>query len=254
MSEQSDFAVDPYYTEFAAEYDRHTKGVQGDIDLYRTLALEANGLVVELGVGTGRIAIPAAEAGVDLLGLDRSPEMLAICRVKAEAAGVRRLSLAVADMRRFALMRPAALVTIPHRAFLHNLTTADQRATLASCRAALALGGRLAINIFDPDIVRIAHRIGRGAEEWEAGVSGEQQDAQRQQYDTAGQRADSTIVLTDATGRSRRVAIRLRYVHRFEMEHLLIRSGFEVERLEGDCFRQPYGPSSTEMVWVARAV
>ena len=246
-------ARDPYYTEFAGEYDRHTKGVRGDIDFYRALSLEADGLVVELGVGTGRTAIPAARAGARVLGLDLSSEMLTICRAKAEEASVRGLSLAVADMRRFALAHPAALVTIPHRAFLHNLTTDDQLATLLSCRAALGPGGRLALNVFDPDIAHMADWIGRGPDEWDEGVYRED-SSQRHDSGTSDQRSDSTIVLTDASGQRRRVEIRVRYVHRYELEQLLSRSGFEVERLDGDFDGQPYGPSSTEMVWLARAV
>ena len=54
---------DPYYTDFAPQYDRHTSGVAGDVEFYRELAQQASGPVVELGVGTGRVAIPAAQAG-----------------------------------------------------------------------------------------------------------------------------------------------------------------------------------------------
>ena len=188
-----------------------------------------------------------------MLGLDLSPQMLAICRDKALEAGATGLSLAIGDMRRFALVRPAALVTIPHRAFLHNLTTDDQLATLACCRAALARGGRLALNVFNPDLGRIADWTERGPDEWEDAPGWPSGARQRHDYDPAGQRVDWTMMLPDVEGRRRRVTIRLRRVHRFEMEHLLERSGFVVDDLYGDFAGRPFGPLSTEMVWVARA-
>ena len=245
---------DPYYTDFAREYDRHTSGVAGDVEFYRKLAQQANGPVVELGVGTGRVAIPIVQAGVAVLGLDLSPEMLAICREKALEAHATGLALAAGDMRRFALARPAALVTIPHRAFLHNLTTDDQLATLACCRAALARGGRLALNVFNPDPGQIMDWTERGPDEWEDAPGWPSRTRQRHDYDSARQRADWTMMLPDAKGRRRRVTIRLRWVHRFEMEHLLERSGFVVEDLYGDFAGRPFGSLSTEMVWVARAI
>jgi SAM-dependent methyltransferase len=243
--------VDPFYTDFAQAYDEHSQGVRGDVEFYRDLALEAGGLTVELGVGTGRIAIPCAEAGAQLLGLDLSRQMLAIARRKAAASGVEGLALAQADMRRFALARPAQLVTIPYRAFLHNLTTEDQLATLEACRGSLEPGGRLALNVFNPDIAKIADWLQRGPDEWEDRPGG---GSQRHTYEPAGQRVDSSMLLPSADRRPRRVEIRLRYVYRHELEHLLARTSFAIERLEGDFFGAPFGPLSTEMVCVAQAI
>lgn len=244
---------DPFYTDFARAYDDHSQGVRGDVEFYRDLALEADGLTVELGVGTGRIAIPSVAAGARVLGLDLSREMLAICRQKAAEAGLgsrEGLALAQADMRRFALARPARLVTIPYRAFLHNLETEDQIATLEACRAALEPGGLLALNVFNPDIAKIADWLQRGPEEWEPRPGGGQQ---RHDYEPAGQRVDSSMLLPSSEGRPRRVEIRLRYVYRHELEHLLARAGFAIERLEGDFLGTAFGPLSTEIVCVARA-
>jgi len=186
---------DPYYTDFAIEYDQHTNGVRGDIEFYRKIALSADGPVIELGVGTGRTAIPAALAGTEVLGLDLSPEMLALCRSKAAEVGVSTLSLAVADMRQFALARPVDLVVIPHRAFLHNLTMGDQLATLASCRAALRPGGRLALNVFNPDLAKMVEWMLRGPEDWEDREAGPAGAVHRHDYDPSDQRCDSTIML-----------------------------------------------------------
>src|SRR5690606_11827868 len=104
---------DPYYREYARAYDEHSRGVPGDVEFYVALAREA-GAVVELGVGTGRIAVPTAQAGVPVLGFDREPAMLEVAREKAEVAGVSHLvTLRDGDMRSFTLDAPVPLVTIP---------------------------------------------------------------------------------------------------------------------------------------------
>src|SRR5690606_1802312 len=71
------------YGAYAELYDERSEGVRGDVEFYRDLALEAGGLVVEVGAGTGRMAIPMAEAGVEVVGIDLSREMLAVAGRKA---------------------------------------------------------------------------------------------------------------------------------------------------------------------------
>jgi len=156
-----------YYRDLAGAYDEISLGVPGDVEFYVALAREAGGPVVELGAGTGRVAIPMALAGAEVIAIDREPAMLAIAREKAAAAGIRdRLQFIEDDMRSFAIEQPAALVVIPHRTFLHNLTEADQEATLAACRRALRPEGRLALNVFNPDLTLIARRM-QSAGHWE---------------------------------------------------------------------------------------
>ncbi len=155
---------DPYYRDFAHAYDEYSRGVAGDVEFYRRLAAEA-GVVVELGVGTGRIAIPTAQTGIPVVGFDREPAMLAVAREKARDAGVEALvTLREGDMRSFVLDQPVPLVTIPFRTFLHNLTTEDQLATLAACHRALVPGGRLALNVFNPDLQKMARWMGARGE------------------------------------------------------------------------------------------
>ena len=251
--------IDPLYSEFAEQYDvrfpgQTSIGVDGDIAFYTRLAGEANGPVVEIAVGTGRVAIPMVLAGVQVLGLDLSPQMLAIARRKAtERAVERELGLAVADMRSFALSRPAALITIPARAFMHNLTTDDQLATLAACRAALRPGGRLALNIFNPNLEMIAHCMQLPPEDREQPGTQLPGELETRDYDPSEQRVDTRLKMRAPDGQNV-VAIRLRWIYRFEMEHLLARSGFEVEELYGDFDGNRFDITSTELVWVARAV
>lgn len=238
---------DPYYRDFAHAYDQYSHGLAGDVEFYRGLAEEA-GAVVELGVGTGRIAVPTAQAGVPVLGFDREPSMLTVASEKARAAEVESLiTLREGDMRSFVLERPVPLVTIPFRTFLHNLTTEDQIATLEACHRAVEPGGRLALNVFNPNL----RMMERGAQHWEPFGAWEGFEA-HQDYAPVEQAVTTSLRVRDGDGAWRRTSFRLRYVHRYEMQHLLERTGFEVESLAGGFTDEAFEEGSPEMVWVAR--
>jgi SAM-dependent methyltransferase len=242
--------ADDYYLHHADLYDLASTGIEGDVAFYRALALEAGGPVVELGAGTGRIAIPLAEAGVEVIGIDTSLPMLEIAQAKAAAAGVEhRLRLIEGDMRSFTVQEPVSLVLIPYRTFLHNLTTDDQLATLAACHRALRPGGRLALNVFNPDLRRIVEGLAASPGQWRPDPLGREAN---EQHEPAGQIVRTRLRLRDASGSRREASIAVRYVYRYEMEHLLARSGFEVEALYGDFAGAPFDERSTELVWVAQ--
>src|SRR3954447_10527721 len=129
-----------------------------DVAFYVGLAREADGPVVELAIGNGRVAIPVAQAiGRPVVGIDTSPAMLELARTGAAEAGV-ELELHEGDMRELALDEPAALIYCPFRALLHLPTWADRRRTFERVAASLEPGGRFAWNafVFDP---RIAARL-----------------------------------------------------------------------------------------------
>ena len=165
-----------HYEAFAEIYDDWASHMTEDVPFYVELAREADGLVVELAVGNGRVAIPVArETGRKVIGTDRSPAMLAQAREKADAAGV-ELELREEDMRDFELEEPAALVYCPFRALLHLPTWADRRRVFERVAAALQPGGRFAWNsfVFNPHIAAendgkwdehagIRHRVDRHA-------------------------------------------------------------------------------------------
>jgi SAM-dependent methyltransferase len=119
---------------FARRYDEWSGGMTKDIGFYVGLAREANGPIVELAVGNGRVAIPVArEVGRPVIGIDSSPDMLEQARSRAAEAGV-ELDLRYGDMRDLALDEPAALIYCPFRSLLHIPTWADRRRTLARRR------------------------------------------------------------------------------------------------------------------------
>ncbi len=204
-------------------------------------------------------SVDAIPRNLTLVELDTEPRvlgaMLAIAREHARAAGVEdRLTLVEGDMRSFEAPEPAALVTIPFRAFLHNLTTEDQLATLGACHRALRPGGRLALNIFNPSLPLIVRWMSQGPQHWEPFASAAAADGAEahHEYAPVGQIVTTRLRVRSEDGGWRRTTFRLRYVYRYEMEHLLARTGFEVESLTGDFFEASFGEQSTEMVWVAR--
>ena len=253
-----------YAGESAAYYDDVATGLDGDVAFYVEAARSAGSPVLELGCGTGRILIPTAEAGVDIVGLDASRDMLAIARHKLEQRPSHvqsRVQLVEGDMRRFSIDRRFALITIPYRAFLHNLDAADQLETLGRVRDHLSENGQLVFNVFDPKVQHLA--AGRWSipakrrREFVHPRTGHRVTIKEEfTYDLARQMVDGAFVFDEVdatTGQVRgtvRSPLTLRYVFRYEMEHLLARSGFRIEALFGDFKRGPF-VAGGEQIWIA---
>jgi SAM-dependent methyltransferase len=225
------------YDAFAPIYDDWVSHMETeDVAFYVELAREAHGPVVELAVGTGRVAIPVAQAiGRPMLGIDSSPAMLEIARERAAEAGV-ELELREEDMRDFTLDEPAALVYCPARAMLHLPTWRDKRLVFERVAAALQPGGRFAWNVFvfNPHIA--AEHDGK----WE-----EQTGIKNRSTHVP---ADNRIDLELGTG----AKVSLWWATRSEWEGLVEVSGLEVEALYGGFEREPFDEQSNEFVWVAR--
>jgi len=223
------------YDGFAPIYDAWAADMTEDVDFYVELASEADGPVVELAVGTGRVAIPVAErTGKKVIGIDSSPAMLAVARERAAAAGV-DLEVWEADMRVFDLEDPAALITCPFRSLLHLPTWYDRRHVFERVAANLRPGGRFAWNAFVFDFGIAARIHGK----W-------QEEPVRHYIEQVP--ADNRVDITVENGPH----ISLWWVSRGEWEGLLDVSGLETESLYGWFDRRPFDEESREFVWVAR--
>src|SRR5436305_12543618 len=116
------------YDVWAPDYDDWAAEMTEDVPFYVDLAHEAGEPIVELGVGTGRVAIPIArETGKRVIGIDTSPAMLAVGR---ERAGDLPVEFREGDFRDFTVEEPVDLVICPFRALLHAPTFADKRRVL----------------------------------------------------------------------------------------------------------------------------
>jgi SAM-dependent methyltransferase len=237
-----------------------------DVGFFVEAARAAGSPVLEIGCGTGRVLMPVARAGIDIVGLDASPSMLAVCRERlgAESESVRRrVTLVVGDMRAFELGRRFTLATIPFRPFQHLVTVEDQLACLGTIRRHLVPGGRLILDLFNPSLDYLATRpVGPEFPE-EPGFSmpdGRQVSRSFRivSHDRANQinQVELIYYVTHPDGREERLvhAFPMRYLFRFEAEHLLARAGFEIEHLFAGYDRSAYGSIYPgELVFVARA-
>ncbi|MCI0440541.1 MAG: class I SAM-dependent methyltransferase [Chloroflexi bacterium] len=250
------------YDQWAEIYDSVYSYVRDDIPFYLEEAVQSGGPVLELGCGTGRVTIPIARAGVDIIGLDFSEAMLEVARRKSAnlKQGSGRLTLVHANMRDFSLPdEKFSLAIIPFRGFLSLLTVEDEIKTLLNIQRHLAPHGKLILSIFVPDPHMLAQDgdvpyhfrdvadpdTGREFIIW-----------QQTNIDNPNQILYVRLVIEEL-GEGRAVTrkiyrdFQLRYVHRWEMHHLLQLCGFHILNLYGDFERNPFDESSSEMVWEA---
>ena len=221
-----------YPEQFAEQYERWSADMTEDVPFYVELAKDADGPVVELAVGTGRVAIPVAQAiGRTVIGIDSSRAMLE----QAREAGGDLLELRLGDMRELELEEPAALVYCPYRALLHLQTWADRRRVFERVAEALLPGGRFAWNVFAFDHA-IAARLD--------GARQEEPVPHTLQYAVGDGRIDIVLDSGDTSS--------LWWATRNEWLGLVDVAGLEVEALYGWFDRRPFDDESREMVWVAR--
>jgi len=220
---------------FATRYEEWSASMTEDVPFYVSLAQAADGPIVELAVGNGRVAIPVALAtSRTVIGVDSSPAMLAQARAGAAASGV-ALDLREGDMRDLAVDEPAALIYCPYRALLHLPTWADRRRTFERVHAALRPGGVFAWNVFVFD-----HHIA-------VELDGRHQDTplpMTNHYDVADNRIDMTL---DSGGTSS-----LWWATKNEWLGLIDVAGLELEALYGTFDRRPLDADSREYVFVTR--
>jgi SAM-dependent methyltransferase len=246
-------------------YDAQHETIPGgdDVSFFRGLAERAGGPVLELGCGTGRVAIPLAEAGFDVVGLDRSAPMLAVAAERRRVLPVvvrRRLRFVEGDMTDFRLARRFALAFAAFRVFMALPDEQSQRSALFAIRRHLRPGGLLALDIFDPRLDLLTPEPQAQTERREfrhpttgntvvASVLSRVNDpvAQRftQRWRFAEESPDGTQV------REEFEELTLRWTYRYEMRHLLELSGFEPIAEYSDYGGTPpaYGG---EQIWLAR--
>jgi hypothetical protein len=224
------------YDAFATVYDALAASMTEDVDFYVSLASEADGPVVELAVGTGRVAIPIVKrTGRRVIGIDVSTEMLDVARRSAASTGI-EVDLRHGDMRELALEEPTDLVICPFRAMLHLAGHGERVLVMRRVHDALVPGGRFAWNafVFDPAVADELDGVWRE----EHGVR------HRSTYDHDVRRLDLEL--------ENGASVPLWWVDRDEWEAAIAESGLEVEALYGWFDRSPFDETSREYVYVTR--
>jgi SAM-dependent methyltransferase len=231
------------YDAIARLYDPWSVSVTEDVPFYVEEARRVSpGPVVELGVGTGRIAVPIAADGVRVIGVDSSAGMLEVCRERAEIAGVAGLvELRLGDLRAPPVTEQVELVICPFRSYLHLHTDEERLEALRAARDALVPDGRLVFDVFAPGADDIAETDGRWLER-------EPEIFERADWDT-----ETRTLTLSVRGPSGEATLALAWLSPDEWRALLEQAGFEVEALYGWFDRRPFR-GGEDMVWIARRV
>src|SRR3954447_9475754 len=230
------------YDTIARLYDPWSRSVTEDVAFYLEEARKAEPPVVELAVGTGRIAVPIAAEGIRVIGVDSSPGMLEVCRERGEAAGLAGLvDLRLGDLRNPPVEERVSLVLCPFRSYLHLHDDAERLEALGAARELLVDDGRLVFDVFAPGDDDIAETHGRWLER-ELGIF------ERADGDTTAR----TLALS-VRGPGSEATMELAWLSANEWRALIERAGFEVEALYGWFDRRPFR-GGEDMVWIARKV
>ena len=229
------------YDAIARLYDPWSRSVTEDVSFYVAEARRVSpGPVVELGVGTGRIAVPIAAEGIRVIGIDSSTGMLEVCRERAERAGVAGLvELHLGDLRAPPVSERVPLVLCPFRSYLHLRTDEERLGALRAARELLVPGGRLVFDVFAPGADDIAETDGRWLER-------EPEIFERADWDTERRRLTLSVRGPDGS-----TTMKLAWLSPDEWGALIGRAGLEIEAHYGWFDRRPY-VGGEDSVWIAR--
>ena len=228
------------YDRIAGIYDPWSVSVTEDVELYVEEALASGGPVVELAVGTGRIAVPTAKAGIAVIGVDQSSGMLAVARDYAEREGVSTLlDLRVGDLREPPVTETVPLVTIPFRSLLHMPDDTDRSRALRAAAGLLEPGGRLVFDVFAPSDRDIEETDGLWLER-EPGI-----------FERADWHPRERRLTLSVRGGEQSASMELHWLSPAEWNALIEDVGLAVEALYGWFDRRPW-EGGEDQIWVAR--
>ena len=228
------------YDSIAEIYDPWSLSVVEDIAFYVDEARRCDGPVVELAVGSGRVAVPIAAAGRRVIGVDLSEGMLTVARARAEEHGVGALvDLRIGDLREPPVAERVPLVICPFRSLLHMPDETEKLRALSAANDLLELDGRLVFDVFAPSPEDVAETHGLWLER-EPGIF------ERADWDESNR----TLRLSVRSGESA-AAMELHWLSALEWRRLIDESGFEVEALYGWFDRRPYR-GGEDMIWICR--
>jgi SAM-dependent methyltransferase len=256
--------VDDKYADIAELYDFAYWDFTDDLEFYANIARINDGPVLELGVGTGRVAVRLAQAGLQVTGIDESPSMLDRAHANSRSARLspKRLHLVQASMTDFDLGKRFGAVIVAANTFQHLLSTGEQRACLACIARHLEPAGIFAASLHSPAAVS-----------WEeSGAPATLRlDWTRRHPDTGDLVMKMVVSEPDSSRMLRRVTYvydrvgadgsvrrsvfetELRYSTQAEMELLLQEAGLRVTHVYGDYDLSPVSPDTEHLIFVARA-
>jgi phospholipid N-methyltransferase len=248
--------MDIYPSFFARFYDLIYATIRSDVDtaFFMKKMKEANGKVLEVGVGTGRLFLEGLKNGVDIYGIDISPEMLEILKRKIDKEEYFRVSQQ--DIRDFDLGFQFSTILAPFRVFMHLIETNDQVKALNHVYNQLEDGGSFIFDLYVPAPKLLA-----------SGMS-EQLDFEGE-FEPGNKVRRYVTSHSDMINQVNHLAMRfdwnegeqkfsetwnseLRFFFRYELEYLLGNSKFKSWSIFGDYLENPLSKESKEFVVVCR--
>lgn len=251
------------YDDWADIYDEVYAEITHDIPLYVNHAKSAGGPVLELGSGTGRISIPIASEGIDVVGIDVSPKMIELAQNKAANLGLsNKCIFQSGDILDLELAERFSLIILPYRSFQSVLNPYDQKKALNNIRKHLTADGLLVMDTFNPDIEQLAdkHSVDTPIHLMDVGrkEGGTIVVWGMNEWDQLTQVNDIRLIIEylDEEGTVNKKIYRdypQRYSFQYEMEHLLELSGMSILEIYGDFELGPVTHDSDDLIWVAKS-
>jgi SAM-dependent methyltransferase len=245
---------------YARFYDLDLGDFDTDLLMIQQFAARCGSPVLELACGTGRVLLPLARQGYQVMGVDIAPAMLEVARCKVAAEGLAdRITLVEGDMREFALDSRFNLAFVAVNSFMHLLTTEDQLAALDCIRRHLDPGGLLLVDLFNPDLGSLLDA--RGQVLMDKTMTDPETGHRLVRFHTRtvdlGQQTQHVTYIVDEMADDGHVQrtlfpFSMRYLFRYELEMLLRHTGFIVEAIYGSYDLDEFSGDSDRMIAVAR--
>lgn len=248
------------YDLIAPFYDIEHAPFDEDLDMYQSFAELSLGPILELACGSGRLLLPLADAGYELVGVDTSAEMLRLAEQQLEAAELaKRVTLIQQDIRSLQLEQKFRLAFIALGSFAHLTSRSAQQQALSSIRSSLAYSGTFILDISNADVRYMEQLSGQLLHQgtWQ------QEDGSMLTHmvSPASSQKQHLLELTHfyeqhfqgKPVRRTTVTTHLYLFERSEMELLLEQAGFGIKEVYGDYDLSPFTLESNRMIFIAEA-
>jgi hypothetical protein len=239
----SDYGPSTYGDRIAEVYD-HWYSVPEDAEEAAEFlaALAGSGPALELGIGTGRVALPLSARGVDVRGIDASEAMVVKLRAKP---GGREIPVTIGDFAGVDVTGQYQLIFVVFNTFFALLTQEDQVRCFANVAAHLSDGGSFVIQAFMPDLTL----FDRGSRVVVTDLDTDQAVLDLGRIDPASQQVTTQHVVIEGA-QVTSYPVRLRYAWPSEMDLMARLAGLRLRERWSGWERRPFGPASGQHVSV----
>lgn len=234
-----DYEASTYGERVAEVYDEwHSYLGEGGVELLAELA--GGGRALELGVGTGRVAIPLAARGVETHGIDASPAMVARLRAKP---GGERVVVTIGDFADVDAPGEFALVYVVFNTFFALLTQDEQARCFRNVAERLSAGGVFLVEVFVPDL----SLYDKGQTVRAASVTTDAVNIHAARLDPVAQTVTGQQIVFGAGG-VRLYPVKLRFAWPSELDLMARLAGLRLRERRGGWLREPFDARSQKHV------